>query len=44
LIDDENILKAEGVIRKTDFWPQTDPLSEYSKMLTEFTKVEKNFD
>ena len=28
-------------IRKTDFWPQADPSSEYSKMLTELTKDER---
>ena len=41
LIDDKNILKAEVVIRKTDFWPQADPSGEYSKMLTELTKDER---
>jgi len=37
LIKNGHILKAEIVLRKTDFMPYHDPISDYSKMLLELT-------
>ncbi len=37
LIKEGHILKAEIIVRKTDFEPYHDPISDYSKMLLELT-------
>ena len=38
LVEDGHILKAEVIIRKTDFEPYHDPSEEYSLMLSELTE------
>ncbi len=41
LIANGHILKAEVIIRKTDFEPYSDPVKDYSKMLMELTADDK---
>jgi len=44
LIDNGHILKAEIIIRETEFKTSLDPSAEYSKMISELTKDEERND